>query len=126
VARRERARWRLSAVLLSLLLAFGAAMGHVAGADQPGPGDTHRSPSAVKVADTVAAAQTPGERPGQPRLLANRGHGGALLFVIALSALLAASLRPRVWSLTASLLWLLPAAAGVRASLGRAPPPRLA
>jgi hypothetical protein len=120
MVRRERAQWRLSAVLLSLMLAIGAAMFHVAGADRPGLADTPRSPSAVMAAAGTATFQTAGER--QTRLVANRGHGAVLLFVIAVAALLAGLRLPHGWSLTSSLAWLMPAAAGALASRGRAPP----
>lgn len=120
--RRERARWRLSAVLLSLLLAFGAAMWHVTGADQSGPGDAHRSPSAVMVSDAASTSLTAGERDRQTRLVSGRGHGGVLLFVVALAVLLAGLRRPDTWSLTAATVSSLPAASGVWASRGRAPP----
>jgi hypothetical protein len=120
--RREQARWRLSAVLLSLVLAFGAAMCHVATADQSDSAAAHRAPSAVMVADLTNTSSSPGKRDGQTRLVANRGHAGVLLFVVALSALLAALRRPHLWSPAASLSWMLPTAVGANPSRGRAPP----
>jgi hypothetical protein len=121
VVRREQARWRLSAVLLSLVLALGAVTFRIAAA-LPGAGDAHRSPPAVVAADAPGAPPTAIDRDAQTRLVASRGHGAVLLFVVALSTLLAALRRPRMWSLTASLPWLVPAAPGAAASRGRAPP----
>jgi hypothetical protein len=120
---RERVRWRISAVLLALVLAFGAAICRTADADRPGRLDT-TAPSAVMVADPTGTAVLAGERPGHSRLMAGRGPGGALLFVLALAALLATLLRPGVWSRAASSPWTLPAAVGASASRGRAPPSR--
>jgi hypothetical protein len=120
MVRRERAQWRLSAVLLALVLALGAAVYHVADADRPGLTDAQPTPSAVMVAGVAATPQTAGER--QVRLVANRGHGAALLFVIAVAALLGGLRRPQGWSLIAPLDWLVPAAVGASASRGRAPP----
>ncbi|GII22885.1 hypothetical protein [Planosporangium mesophilum] len=120
---RERAGWRISAVLLALVLAFGAAICRAADADRPGRLDTP-SPAAVMVADPSGTAVLAGERPGHPRLMAGRGHGGALLFVLALAALLAALLPPGVRSRTTSWTWTLPAAVGASTSRGRAPPSR--
>lgn len=122
MVRRERARWRLSAVLLSLVLTIGAAMYHVAGADRPGPADPQRSPSAVMAVDGAATSQTAGERQRQTRLVTNRGQGAVLLFVVAVAALLAGLRRPHGWSLTASLAWLMLATVGASTSRGRAPP----
>ena len=122
MVRRERAQWRLSAVLLSLVLAVGAAMYHVAGADRPDLADAQRSPSAVMAPNGAAMTQAAGERRPQTRLVASRGQGALLLFVVAVAALLAGLRRPLRWSLTASLVWLTPAAAGASASRGRAPP----
>jgi hypothetical protein len=122
MVRRERAQWRLSAVLLSLVLAIGAAMYHVAGPDRTGLADAQHSPSAVMATNGAATSQTAGERQPQTRLVANRGQGAALLFVVAVAALLAGLRRPHSWSLTASLAWWMPAAVGASASRGRAPP----
>lgn len=119
--RRAQARWRLSAVLLSLVLTLGAVMFRMA-ADLPGPGDARRSAPAVMAADTPGPPHTATGPDRPPRLVANRGHGGVLLFVAALSTLLAGLRRPQVWSLTAPRPWSPPAATGAAVSLGRAPP----
>jgi hypothetical protein len=120
--RRERARWGLCATLLSLVLILGAAIYHVAGADRPDPAGAHRSPAAVMAADASAMSQNAGERQRQTRLMANRGHGAVLLFLVVVAALLARLRPPRDWSLAASPAWLMPVAVGASASRGRAPP----
>ncbi|GII25884.1 hypothetical protein Pme01_54810 [Planosporangium mesophilum] len=118
--RRTQVRWRLSAVLLVLLLAFVTAVCRPTGGGRTGPGDTSRSLSAVMLADAVSASSGAGMGDGQPRLTTSRDNGPVLLFMAVLSALLAALLS-RVWPKTASSPWLLPAASWA-AARGRAPP----
>jgi hypothetical protein len=120
--RHEQAQWRLSAVLLTLVLALGAAVYHIGDADRSALGARHRSPSAVMTADVVSASATADGRQRQARLASVPGHGVLPLFVMALAALLAGLRRPDGWSLTASLEWLLRAAVDVLVSRGRAPP----
>ncbi|NJC67920.1 hypothetical protein HC028_25940 [Planosporangium flavigriseum] len=124
---REQARWRLSAVLLSLLLAFGATVHHVAGhqvagAGRPGSTDARPTPAAVLVADVAPAATANGTLPEQARLVTNRGHGAALLFMVAIAAVLAVLRRPGRWLLCAPPECPMPAAVGIPAFRGRAPP----
>ncbi|MGC9670494.1 hypothetical protein ACNTMW_28610 [Planosporangium sp. 12N6] len=122
MTRSGQVRWRLPATLLALLLVFGAVGYGVAGADRNGPGDVHHTVSAAMAADPVGLPQTAGERDRSTRLVAGRGHGGALLFIVALSVLLAALHRPYRWAVAVAPTWPVPAAAGVSASRGRAPP----
>ncbi|NJC69401.1 hypothetical protein HC031_06660 [Planosporangium thailandense] len=119
--RREQARWRLSAALLSLLLAFGAATCQIT-ADRSVPNTAPDSPAAVMAAGGTSAAHTAAERQGHPRLTVGRGHTGLLLFLAALAPLLAGVRRPRAWSLTTIPPWSPPTTFGAWTSRGRAPP----